>query len=192
MCSVDQDHYFGRWIGFRLGRRLRRRHPRKIGRDAMRSIMHGRVAHRIARQEGGQKPSRLAVGVPGAQLSNRRSSGVHWSGSSSARGDCETSTKPQWFRRAHTDPLRVDGNGPKQSLDFACPAGSQASELQGVPRTREPNRSDLHRCTFVEGKPKFRRRDNFCRASAESLRIASMSNFARRRSSVSSPSLNLP
>ena len=40
----------------------------KISRDAIRSIAHGRVAHRIARQKGAQQLSRLAVGVPGAQL----------------------------------------------------------------------------------------------------------------------------
>jgi hypothetical protein len=50
---VQCDNRLGTGLGYRL--------PFKISRHAMRSVAHGRVARRIARQEGVQQPSRLAV-----------------------------------------------------------------------------------------------------------------------------------
>jgi hypothetical protein len=45
---------------------------------------------------------------------------------------------------AHADPRRVDGNGPKQSLDFAGSAVSQASELRAVPADASAGGEFLH------------------------------------------------
>jgi hypothetical protein len=64
---------------------------------------------------------------------SRRSSGVHRSGRSSARGLRDIHKAPVVPARAHTDPRRVNGDGTEQRLDFTGSIITPASELQTVP-----------------------------------------------------------
>jgi hypothetical protein len=68
MRAVIQDDHLCRRIDYRLGFRRRERSTLEINRDTMRSIARGRVVDGVARQEHGQQPGRLPVGMPGAQF----------------------------------------------------------------------------------------------------------------------------
>ncbi len=90
----------------------------------------GSQGNRAASSRAAPRKERLAL----ASACNCWSLGMHRSGSSSARGDWKTSTKPQWFLQGHVVIRgRVDDDCPEQRLNLAGPTIRQTPGPQAVP-----------------------------------------------------------